>query len=417
MRQFRHYLLCLVAGLAASPAFAAAPDVAFDAVYAASDDASLNLAYAQSRAKAGDLIAAAAALERLLLIEPNAHAVRLFYAQLLYRLDDDQAALRELDHLKNVTLSTVARAQMRQLRLRITHRDAPVRLNGLISAGLGFDSDAGNALVSGLDFAGTLPSASGATWTSRGQINGAVRVGEATDLVGSIGWRSQSDISGPDQGFVQGEATIGVRFDGETSGRVQALARTISLLGAHYLTEYGVRGEGRVRLNPRTALIGNISVVQQKFTEPTGVFLPPPGQSRNGNRVEMDIGITQQISSGQILTLGVGYGAKASEYAPLGYQGVYGYAAYSAQLGGGAYLALRADVRRLAYREVDPFTGLARAETRSSARAAIGAPLRWITDALVIEAALSTRNRTGDTPYLGYDSVGGELRLIYRFGR
>jgi hypothetical protein len=403
--------------LGASSAVAAAPDADFVAVYAASDDAALNTAYAQSRAKAGDLIAAAAAVERILLAQPNAHAIRLFYAQLLYRLDDDQAALRELDLLNSVNLSQTDREQTLRLRRSITHRDAPVRIDGQISTGLGFDSDAGNALVSGLDFAGALPSISGATWTSAGQVNGAKRIGDGTELVGHIGWRSQSDISGPDQGFIQGEAAIGVSLAGATSVRMQAFGRTISLLGAHYLTEYGVRGDARVRLNSHITVIGNISVLQQQFTEPLGALLPPPGVSRNGTRVEVDIGFTQRMRVGENLAIGIGYGAKASEYAPLGYSGVYGYAAYSALLGGGAYLALRADIRRLAYHEVDPFTGLARAQTRSSARAAIGLPLRFISEAVVAEAALNYRHRSSDSPYLGYASTGGELRLIYRFGK
>ena len=115
--------ICIAAPVAADPAiylssdgrastnpdFADSPPVASDPDYGlvlrAPDDVEFTLAYAQKRASAGDLIGAAAALERLLLNKPNWHAARVFYAAVLIRLDDLQAAKRELALLKDVQLT------------------------------------------------------------------------------------------------------------------------------------------------------------------------------------------------------------------------------------------------------------------------------------------------------------------------
>jgi hypothetical protein len=64
----------------------------FDAVMAAPDDVELNIAYARAEASQGNLSAAASAMERVLILEPNRHADRLFYAVLLFRLGDYDGA-------------------------------------------------------------------------------------------------------------------------------------------------------------------------------------------------------------------------------------------------------------------------------------------------------------------------------------
>src|SRR5262245_37699923 len=73
-----------------SASLARADTPGFDRVLAAPDDPDVNLAFARQEADDGHLLNAAAALERILLAHPNAHGVRLFYAVVLYRLNDLQ---------------------------------------------------------------------------------------------------------------------------------------------------------------------------------------------------------------------------------------------------------------------------------------------------------------------------------------
>ena len=94
-------------------AVAAGPVMAqdFEAVLATPDDPDLNLAYARAAADIGDLNGAAAALERVLIADPNRHGARLFYAVLLFRLDDLQGAREQLDLLDPVTLTPLQRVR------------------------------------------------------------------------------------------------------------------------------------------------------------------------------------------------------------------------------------------------------------------------------------------------------------------
>ncbi|QXQ06880.1 hypothetical protein KX816_02095 [Sphingosinicellaceae bacterium] len=95
-------------------------------------------------------------------------------------------------------------------------------------------------------------------------------------------------------------------------------------------------------------------------------------------------------------------------------------------LGRGSYFSLVGSVRDYRYKAPDLlFTTVKRHDVRSFARLALGAPLSAFTTAgstadfrerLLLEGALSYTRRDAREPYLDYDSVGAETRLIYRFG-
>ena len=64
-------------------------------------------------------------------------------------------------------------------------------------------------------------------------------------------------------------------------------------------------------------------------------------------------------------------------------------------------------------------------DTRSFARMALGAPISAFTtsgvtgdyrEKLRLEGAINYSRQDTTAPYVDYDSVGGELRLIWRFG-
>ena len=102
-----------VLGLAFAAAFGTHATMAkaqdFSEILAAPDDESLNLAYAREQARLGNLGLASSTLERLLIMDPNRHSVRLFHGVVLYRLGDMQGARDELRRLDAVPLSPVVR--------------------------------------------------------------------------------------------------------------------------------------------------------------------------------------------------------------------------------------------------------------------------------------------------------------------
>ena len=74
-------------------------------IYQNPDDNELNLQYAKEQIRLGEMLNAGAALERMLYSNPNWHSARLLYAAVLYRLDDQKAALRELSLLEKKELN------------------------------------------------------------------------------------------------------------------------------------------------------------------------------------------------------------------------------------------------------------------------------------------------------------------------
>ena len=70
----------------------------------------------------GELLSAAATLERILLVNPNLADVRLLYAVVLYRLDSLNEAEKELNALKGVTLPPELREQVTAYEKKIKQR-------------------------------------------------------------------------------------------------------------------------------------------------------------------------------------------------------------------------------------------------------------------------------------------------------
>ena len=408
-----------------SPPVASDPD--FGKVLVAPDDVDFNLAYARSRASAGDLVGAAAALERLLLNRPNWHAARLFYAAVLIRLDDLQAARLELALLKGLPLSPAQTAEVAKYTRQTERRDALTRFSGQASVGVAYDSNAVGALANAVNLGAGIPiDDDGLSLTAAAALRGATRLGTGGEVFASVAGLSKTDVSGPDQRYVRADAQLGVGFAvGGVGIRVAALARDVSIFGDHYEFDYGARAELTRRLGTRTALNATLEVVEQDYDEP-GIALAGLGDGRDGTRIDGSIGVATRLTARQTLSFDVGYEDKDADHLPFAYRGPHASAAYAALLGRGGYASLSAQVRRYNYRAADlTISPVRRRDTRSFFRAVLGAPLSAFSasgvtndfrERLLLEGAISYIRRDARLPFLDYDSFGAETRLIYRFG-
>jgi hypothetical protein len=100
---------------------------------------------------------------------------------------------------------------------------------------------------------------------------------------------------------------------------------------------------------------------------------------------------------------------------------------YHALLGRGSYFDLQGGLRYVVY-DFPDFVflgGTKRHDLRTDARAALGAPLSAfaeegatgdVRENLIAEAAVSFAERTSRFPILPFHSVGGEVRLVWKFG-
>ncbi len=122
-------------------AFDKAEEISFEEILAQPDNIELNFQYAQQQVKENDLLGAASTLERILLINPNLPQVRLFYAVVLFRLDNLTEAERELDAVSSLPMPDDLRKELKLYRRQINLRKKRTRFNIRESVGFQWDSN------------------------------------------------------------------------------------------------------------------------------------------------------------------------------------------------------------------------------------------------------------------------------------
>ena len=106
------------------------------------DNIELNYRYAQTQVADGNLRGAGATLERILLINPNLHRIRLFYAFVLYRLDNLTEARAQLARLETDKLSPADQAEAVRLSQRIENRTRTTIFTAHVGAGITYQTNA-----------------------------------------------------------------------------------------------------------------------------------------------------------------------------------------------------------------------------------------------------------------------------------
>lgn len=408
-------------------------DRQFDAVLRAPDDAELNLRFARDSAAAGDLLSAAAAIERLLLEEPNWHAARLLYAVTLFRMEDVEAASRELDLLDGVELTPLQRAEVDKYRRLIARRDQRVSVSGSVNLGLAYDGNATGAIANLVDVGlGGGQKDDGLGFSGGGRLKLSARLADAepTSVFLLASAQGRKDLSGPRFETLLADVSAGIagEIGSRTAFTAAGLVRHLALFADPYLTEWGGRLAISRRLSHLTTVDASVEVTDQSFDEPLLAGLVPglAADARSGVRVALAAGLSHRLSGATSLSAQLGWEDKSADFRPLAFSGPGFSGTLRHQLGRGAYSTLAGSVRVLDFKAPDPLLdGRERKETRSFVRAALGAPLSAFTDAgatadvregMTLEAALSWTRRDTERPYLAYQSVGGELRLIWVFG-
>ncbi len=438
MKSKKAPLTALAAGLLMSAAVCApalaAPTI--DDVLAAPDDLALNLAFAKAEANDGDLLSAAGALERILLVQPNAHQARLFYAAVLYRLGDYQGARQQLRQLDSVELTPLQRAEKARYEKSIQKRLARFEYTGQVAAGVAWQDDAFGALNTAHEFFGPTPpeeEGTAAVYSARVDALYKLRPEGEYALYGSLAGYFQEQIDGPESEYQRGELRGGVKYVGrKKSWSAGVVARKVRLFQEDYLTEVGAQGAFNKRITMATTLHLAGEAVSQEFdNEPP--FLAFFGGFRDGSRSEVSVGATHRFSSRSILSGAVGYEWKEAQRNPWSYEAPSLRVSYDQLFGRGVYASLAGQVRNVKFDKEDPFLfdfvnfePVRREDMRSNARLALGAPISAfapqgatgdIREDIKVEGAVNYTSRETESPLADWEGWGAELRLIWRFGR
>lgn len=382
------------------------------------------LATARAQTGAGDLLGAAATLERALLADPNANDARLMYAATLCRLGDPQGARIEIAKLNRQDFGDAAWAETESACGGDLARPTPPpdqageRLSGEAYAGLAYDSDARGAIALQIDYGGTPINRDDGLSMIAGVRLGMRSPSYASrgGLYGSLAVSTKHDLSGPNLNYQLGEVRAGLgREHGNFGFGVGAVARHIRLSGNPYVTEIGGQGELLFGNPDKHRLRLRAEAVDQSYQQGY------PGSDADGMRYDLSAALETRLAGKGWASVGLGGEIKDADRRDLGYRGGRLFGVVQLPVGEhGQYVNLSGTLRRIDFRNNPPFAD--RRDTRAFARAAYGVPL---IRQLILEGAASYTLRSSKlrstTPYplfgdlATYRSVGGEARLVWKF--
>ncbi|MGI9372838.1 MAG: hypothetical protein ACR2OJ_10105 [Hyphomicrobiales bacterium] len=355
------------------------------------DNLQLVFTYAQQQTEQGNLQVAAGALERLLLLEPEWDDARLYYAIILYRLDDMDGALREFEILETRDLSP---AQMREVR-RYTgladHNVADTRISAIISAGLRYDTNRNLASDRDLGFGGPV-----------GPIPLVIPKRDDGAVIGDVRLRIEQDLGSPDghyvfaygrgylnkqfkvtiQDFLIGEVRAGGTFFFDRLqitpyGKVEGLR----IDDHHRLTEGGGGLALAYGVSPTWSFRGGFEIVSQNYTTTSNT---PLSDLRDGELYSPWAGFSYRIDRNNTFSADVTYHIKDARTNYYSFNELDARIANFTLLGQGQYLLselrlwdFRADAPDPAYS-----SSVTRKDFRIKGRLAYGVPIstlaRWM---------------------------------------
>jgi Tetratricopeptide repeat len=398
------------------------PESAIDALIDSSSSSSRAITSAKAQASSGDITGAAATLERALLADPNANDARLYYASMLCKLDDPQAARIELTKLDSQKTGDAAWNDMNSACGGSMVRPVPpaggdaTGLSGEAFVGVTYDSDVVGGYLIQTPLALVAP-LSGSGFGAEGGIRITGRgnnYASSGDVYAGFAWRSKRNIDGPKQSYDIGEMKLGF---GRTDFSIGLVARHYRLFNAPYVWEYGAQGEFDIRAGEAGRIAIRAEAVNQEY-QVNGPF------GGDGMRYDLSATYEKTVADSGFLALGIGLELKDAKTRSAGYVGGRIFGGLQLPVGEkGQYLNLSGTLRYIDFR--DPVSFYDRRDTRAFARAAYGIPIG--TSGFTLEGAVNYSLRTISSPKTGpvpplaaqnvakYNNFGGELRLVWKF--
>jgi hypothetical protein len=139
--------LALTAPAAAQDAAAgAAPArITYEDLLTRPDDLRVAFEFAKQEVRDGNILSAMSTLERMLLLRPDLHDLRLFCAVLLFRLDNLAEAKSQLDRLADEVLPPQLAQEVTRYQGLVADRDRPLTASLTAGLGLRYDSNRNGA--------------------------------------------------------------------------------------------------------------------------------------------------------------------------------------------------------------------------------------------------------------------------------
>jgi tetratricopeptide (TPR) repeat protein len=125
-------------------------DVTYKQILADPDNIDLNYRYARKQVRLGELKGASATLERILMLDPNLPSIRMFFAVVLYRMDNLSESEREFKTLEEQNPPADVRAEADKYLKMIGKRKKNTQIEGRLSLGFEYDDNRNASPSSGV---------------------------------------------------------------------------------------------------------------------------------------------------------------------------------------------------------------------------------------------------------------------------
>jgi tetratricopeptide (TPR) repeat protein len=287
----------------AAVAGAADRDVTFAEVLADPDNVALNFSYAKSQVRKGRLKSAATTLERILLLHPDLHEVRLFYALVLIRLDSLETAERELRRLETLSMEDGLRAELERLLDQIADRRSRWRVSLLTGVGANYDWNVNSVPYDRIRLFGGVPAS---------LDDGSDRIGDFSftgfaqwDMAYDLGYQARHEVIGSLLYYIDDQvihdpldissfgfdAGVRLRFPGVTL--TPTIGRTVLRLSREqYYTAHEAKLAVEVPLPPDMELFGDIGYSRERYYL---ISESISGPDQNGPLVDGRIGVEYDL--------------------------------------------------------------------------------------------------------------------------
>lgn len=423
-------LVCLV-----TPIFTASANAQISAqqIYENPDNHDLNLEFAKQQILRGEMLDAASALERMLYANPNWHSARLLYSAVLYRLDDQQAALRELEQLEGRELNAEQEAKLETYKLAF--QTPPKPFTPSVSSSVRSDYDGGSTFTSrdkiqgqvalhlrADDNAGNALTDARFGFENQGDVSAVVKVRArafipATEKItvrGEIGGhiRRHETYSQADYDVIDGSIGLSLKED-KTVASIDLDARQINISGESYLRQIGPRITLSQKLSDKTYGTVSASTYNQDFDNLSNASRE---ELRDGNKLSLQAGVLHKLDKRNKVRLALAYEKKTATLDSFAYSGPVLAGAIDHKLNENMYLKAQGKIRWLNF-DNDVVRPVSESdEERYTGRLAVGRKLDWgKTNADIksaaIELGVNWNKRGAEIDTNDYENLGVDIRL------
>jgi len=409
-------------------------------VYENPDDHDLSLEYAKQQIKRGEMLDAGAALERMLYSHPNWHSARLLYSAVLYRLDDQKAALRELSLLEGKELNEDQTATHERYKKAFQIPPRPSLIASVSTKPVGpksflsYASDPTDKVKASLTLAGRADNNAGNALTdesfgfdNRGDVSAVVDtqirfrqpLSDSGDVMLHADARAlvrrHETFSRADYGVYDAGVGLSKTIDTSRIG-VDVDVRRVNISQEKYLEQIGPRFSVSSPISDKTRLTASFSAYVQDYDALSFASLE---DERDGTKTSLQIGILKKIQDSKRINFVVGHDTKSAEIKAFAYEGPIIGVGYESRLKHDFVFKASARVRQLNFNGSLDARVDNRKDTRLAARTSLGFPVKSLfknnNQDTYLELGLNYNNRNSNVQTNDFENFGGDIRLTVGF--